>query len=87
MKIISLLHVLSASRGKISIQDFLLKIDEVQVTDSSDVAAVVTQFLPALDLCDDSVLSQSETKPLVFKLATLVRRYQISCHVACVEMR
>jgi len=31
LKIISLLHVLSASRGKISIQDFLLKSDEVQV--------------------------------------------------------
>ena len=64
LKIISMLHILSASRGKISIQDFLLKTDEV--TDTSDVTAVVTQLLPALDLCDDSELSQSETQPLVF---------------------
>jgi len=66
LKIISMLHVLSASRGKISIQDFLLKSDEVTDTGTSDVSAVVTQFLPALDLCDDSELSQSETQPLVF---------------------
>jgi len=61
LKIISMLHVLSASHGKSSIQDFLLKTDEV-----TDVSAVVTQFLPALYLCDDSELSQSETQPLVF---------------------
>lgn len=64
LKIISMLHMLSASRGKILIQGFLLKTDEV--TDTGDVTAVVTQFLPALDLCDDSELSQSETQPLVF---------------------
>jgi len=64
LKIISMLHVLSASCGKISIQDFLLKTDEVTYT--GDVTDVITQFLPALELSDDSELSQSETQPLVF---------------------
>jgi len=79
LKIISMLHVVSALRGKISIQNFLLKTDEV--TDTSDVTAVVTQFWPALDLCDDSEMSQSETQPLVFVAGYVAQKVanKLSC--------
>jgi len=66
LKVISMLHVMSASRGNISIQDFLIKTDETKVTDTCSVDAAVTEFLPVLELCDDAELSQSETQPLVF---------------------
>ena len=59
LKLISMLHVTSASRGKISIRDFLFETEERETASSVDAA--VTEFLPALELCDDAELRQSET--------------------------
>ena len=36
------------------------------VTDAGSVDATVAEFLPALDLCDEAELTESETQSLVF---------------------
>jgi hypothetical protein len=70
LKIVSMLHVMSAAKGKISLKDFLLKSSTSEdIEDRDDASAEssgISAFLPALATCDDIELTVSETQSLVF---------------------
>jgi hypothetical protein len=69
LRIVSLLHVISASRGKISIRDFAKTGTDIDQLDDSDNTLLTTDvhgFSDALSLCETIELSDTEAKSLVF---------------------
>jgi hypothetical protein len=71
LKIVSMLHVISAASGKVSIKDFLLQSPNADESPSSNDVGVeidtdVSFFLPSPSSCDDIELTDSETQSLVF---------------------
>jgi hypothetical protein len=57
LKIVSLLHVISASRGKISLRDLLAANENNEADgENTDIAS----FVDALSLCDDVAISDAE---------------------------
>jgi hypothetical protein len=60
--IVSLLHVISASRGKISLRDLFATNENKEADgENTDIAS----FVDALSLCDDVAISDAETAALV----------------------
>ena len=71
LKIVSLLHVISASRGRISLRDILVNSvsDEAAAGDSGTELTCggdISVFVAGLEKCDDLTITDSETKALVF---------------------
>jgi len=68
LKVISMLHVVLASRGTVSLREFVSR-TSVTSDDACDDDTAVSGLndLPALDLCDDmTALTDSESHVLVF---------------------
>jgi len=63
-----MLHVVLASRGSVSLREFVSR-TSVTPDDACDADTSVldlNDFLPALDLCDDMTVTESESHVLVF---------------------
>jgi hypothetical protein len=92
LKIVSMLHVMSAAKGKISLKDFLLKSstsEDVEDRDdaSAEIDSGISAFLPALATCDDIELTVSETQSLQYSLQAMwATKLFANCRVICVEV-
>ena len=68
LKLISMLHVVSASHGKFTLTDFMTHCFET--ADSTKMESrdclVESGLLAALDKCDDVVVTDAQTKSLIF---------------------
>lgn len=85
MKIVSLLHVISASRGKVSLRDLLAANENFEAeAEKADIAS----FVDALSLCDDIAISDEETAALVFVAGYVGFKVQrkISCDMCKSEL-
>jgi len=68
LKVISMLHVVLASRGCVSLREFVSRTSVTSDDSCDDDTAILglNDFLPALDLCDDMTVTESESHVLVF---------------------
>jgi hypothetical protein len=85
LKTVSLLLVISASRGKLSLRDLLTANENNEADgENTDIAS----FADALSLCDDVAISDAETAALVFVAGYVGFKVQrkISCDMCKAEL-
>jgi hypothetical protein len=85
LKIVSLLHVISAPRCKISLR-YLFATNENNEADGENTD--IASFVDALSLCDDVAVSDAETSALVFFAVYVGFKVQrkITCHMCKAEL-
>jgi hypothetical protein len=85
LKIVSMLHVISASRGNISLRDLLA---DNEKNEADGEKTDITSFVDALSLCDDVAISDAEAAALVFVAGYVGFKVQrkISCDMCKAEL-
>jgi hypothetical protein len=89
LKIVSMLHVVSASRGSITMKDFITPVATNTFCNEIDIVDSVACLLPALADCDNVEISESECQSLVFIAGYVghkLLRNKISCDLCQNEL-
>ena len=82
LKIISMLHVVSASRGEISLKNFIVQTNKESDFKKLVLDDVMQDLMTGLDGCDRIELTDSETQSLVF-IAGYVGHKLVNRVVSC----
>jgi len=90
LKLISILHFISASTGKISLIDFISQCSEsVDTSVASREDNVKSELLNCFSLCEDIDLNEAQTKSLIFiagYAGCQVERRTVACDMCKKEL-